>query len=189
MYITNGDQYNIEIKQLANEKYIESCLYTIKTVKKEKFALKDKYLEKRNDVARNALKAETVQEGANIMKNDFPWEYIVHGDKMRGNVEYELRETKKQQLIDYKPIYDPITFKIPDEHREQIQEWIDNNFRKRINGEISRSRCLFMVGPTQHEIHCLEITHEEFHSVEYIDTQFFHLNILTVNNIVIQAIL
>ncbi|CAF1473284.1 unnamed protein product [Adineta steineri] len=150
MYITNGDQYNIEIKQLANEKYVESCLYMIKTVKKEKFALKDKYLEKRNDVARNALKAETVQEGANIMKNDFPWEYIVHGDKMRGNVEYELREAKKQQLIDYKPIYDPITFKIPDEHREQIQEWIDNDFRKRINGEITRSRCLFMVGPTQH---------------------------------------
>ncbi|CAF1453442.1 unnamed protein product [Adineta steineri] len=173
MYITNGDQYNIEIKQLANEKYVESCLYMIKTVKKEKFALKDKYLEKRNDVARNALKAETVQEGANIMKNDFPWEYIVHGDKMRGNVEYELREAKKQQLIDYKPIYDPITFKIPDEYREQIQEWIDNDFRKRINGEITRSRCLFMVGPTQHEVHCIENTHEEFHSVEYIDTQFF----------------
>ncbi|CAF1468765.1 unnamed protein product [Adineta steineri] len=150
MYITNGDQYNIEIKQLANEKYIESCLYMIKTVKKEKFALTDNHLQRRNDVARVALKAETVQQGANILKNDFPGEYIVHGDKMRGNVEYELREAKKQKLIDYKPMYDPITFKIPDEHREQIQEWIDNDFRKRINGEITRSRCLSMIGPTQH---------------------------------------
>jgi hypothetical protein len=67
LYITNGDSFNMEIKQLANEKYIESYVYTIKTIKKEKSALTDNYLQKRNDAARVALKAETVQQGLIIL--------------------------------------------------------------------------------------------------------------------------
>lgn len=67
MYTTNGDQFNTEIKQLASGKYIESCLYTIKTIKKAKSALTDDYLQKRNDAARIALKAETVQQGLIIL--------------------------------------------------------------------------------------------------------------------------
>ena len=41
---------------------------------------------------------------------------------------------------------------IPDEHRYQIADWLSNDFGKRIDGHITRSRCLFMVGPTQHGI-------------------------------------
>jgi hypothetical protein len=35
------------------------------------------------------------------------------------------------------------------EHQDQIQEWLDNDLKKRIDREITRSRCLFLIGPTQ----------------------------------------
>jgi hypothetical protein len=38
--------------------------------------------------------------------------------------------------------------RIPEEHREKIEEWMENDFKKRIDGQITRSRCLFLVGPT-----------------------------------------
>lgn len=40
--------------------------------------------------------------------------------------------------------------RIPVEHCEKINNWLENDFQKRIHEQITRSRCLFMVGPTQH---------------------------------------
>jgi hypothetical protein len=45
-----------------------------------------------------------------------------------------------------------VCYRIPEEHREKIFEWLKNDFQMRIDGKITRSRCLFMVGPTQHGI-------------------------------------
>jgi hypothetical protein len=41
-------------------------------------------------------------------------------------------------------------YRIPKEHQEKIDEWLTTNFQMRIDGKITRSRCLFMIGPTQH---------------------------------------
>ena len=43
-------------------------------------------------------------------------------------------------------------YRIPDEHREKIGKWLKKDFKMHIDGKITRSRCLFMVGPTQHGI-------------------------------------
>jgi len=43
-------------------------------------------------------------------------------------------------------------YRIPEEHREKIDEWLKIDFQKRIDEQITRSRCLFLVGPTQHGI-------------------------------------
>ena len=44
-------------------------------------------------------------------------------------------------------------YRIPDEHRPDIEEWLNNDFRMRIDGRITRSRSLFMLGPTKHGIY------------------------------------
>ena len=57
--LTNGDQFNEEIKLLANRKYIESAIYTLK---KEKFA-SDDYRKKQEDVATAAFEQESFNSG------------------------------------------------------------------------------------------------------------------------------
>jgi hypothetical protein len=41
-------------------------------------------------------------------------------------------------------------FRLPEEHKEKIEEWLAQDFRRRIDGLIARARCLFLVGPTRH---------------------------------------
>ena len=57
--LTNGDQFNEEIKLLANRKYIESAIYTLE---KEKFA-SDDYQKKQEDVATAAFEQESFNSG------------------------------------------------------------------------------------------------------------------------------
>ncbi|CAF1479038.1 unnamed protein product [Rotaria sordida] len=48
---------------------------------------------------------------AAILRESLPYEYLTFGKQMRGNIEYELQQAKKQKRMEYKPIYDPTTFK------------------------------------------------------------------------------
>ncbi|CAF1048637.1 unnamed protein product [Rotaria sordida] len=133
LHVTNGDQFNDEIKLLANGRYIESSIYT---AKKEKFASTNDYRKKQEDVAAAVFEQESFTG--------------VRGKQIRDNIDYELQMIKKQKTMEYKPVYDPSSFKIPDEHQQNIEEWLNNDFRMRIDGRITRSRCLFMIGPTKH---------------------------------------
>ena len=54
--MTNGDQFNDEIKLLANGRYIESTIYT---AKKDKFASTDDYRKKQDDVAGACFEQES----------------------------------------------------------------------------------------------------------------------------------
>ncbi|CAM2730157.1 unnamed protein product, partial [Rotaria socialis] len=85
-----------------------------------------------------------------ILRESLPFEYIACGNQMRSNIEYELQVAEKQREIGYKPVHDSASFKIPEEHREKIDEWLKIDFQMRIDEHITRSRCLFLVGPTQH---------------------------------------
>ncbi|CAF4507593.1 unnamed protein product, partial [Rotaria sp. Silwood2] len=104
---TDGDQFNAEIKLLANGKYIESSVYI---PKKEKNMLTDAQRKKHADVACAVFKLESVPSAAAILKESLPYEYLTFGKHMRGNIEYELQEAKKQKRMEYRPIYDPTTF-------------------------------------------------------------------------------
>ncbi|CAF1284140.1 unnamed protein product [Adineta ricciae] len=146
LYVTNGDRFNEEMKLLANGKYIESSIYTCK---KENFA-SDDYRKKQEDVATAAFEQESFNSAVDIVKKNLKFEYLVRGKQIRENIDYELRTAKKRQAMEYAPPHDVSSFIIPDEHRQQIQEWLDNDFQKRIENKITRSRCLFMVGPTKH---------------------------------------
>lgn len=46
-----------------------------------------------------------------VLKSNLPYEYIGQGSQMRQNIEYELQAAKKQRRIDYKPMYNPESFK------------------------------------------------------------------------------
>ncbi|CAF4653768.1 unnamed protein product [Rotaria sp. Silwood1] len=122
---TNGDQFNNEIKLLANGRYIESSIYT---AKKEKFASADDYRKKQEDVAAAAFEQESFTGGlviylriyslkdvfflaVAIVKNNLKFEYLVRGKQIRDNIEYELQMIKKQKTMEYKPVYDPSSFK------------------------------------------------------------------------------
>ncbi|CAF3977159.1 unnamed protein product [Rotaria sp. Silwood1] len=106
---TNGDQFNAEIKLLANGKYIESSVYI---PKKQKTVLTDAQRKKQVDVACAVFKQESVPSAAAILRESLPYEYLTFGKQMRGNIEYELQQAKKQKRMEYKPIYDPTTFKL-----------------------------------------------------------------------------
>ncbi|CAF4293513.1 unnamed protein product, partial [Rotaria magnacalcarata] len=54
-----------------------------------------------------------------VIKDTFPFEYLNFGNQMRGNIEYELQQIEKQKEIEYKPVYDSTSFKIPEEHRDK----------------------------------------------------------------------
>ncbi|CAF1018925.1 unnamed protein product [Rotaria sordida] len=123
LHVTNGDQFNDEIKLLANGRYIESSIYT---AKKEKFASTNDYRKKQEDVAAAVFEQESFTG--------------VRGKQIRDNIDYELQMIKKQKTMEYKPVYDPSSFKIPDEHQQNIEEWLNNDFRMRIDGRITRSR-------------------------------------------------
>ena len=60
-------------------------------------------------------------------------------------------------------MFSPLAFhyRIPEEHREKIEDWLGNDFRRRIDGRIPRSRCLFLVGPTQYGIYLQFFSPEE----------------------------
>ena len=111
--------------QKAIDKYIESCAYI---VKKDKFLPTDNYRQKQNESACAALEAASVKEGliiylyrfsivhvsfigAVILRKNLPFEYMVSGKQMRSNLDYELREAKRQKAIDSSPIYHPSTFR------------------------------------------------------------------------------
>ncbi|UJR24340.1 hypothetical protein I4U23_005717 [Adineta vaga] len=147
LHVTTSDEFNEQIKLSANGKYLESSIYTIK---KEKFASNDDYRKRQDDVAGAAFEQNSFNSTVSIVKNNLRFEYLVRGQQIRNNIEYELELAKKQKRMEYKPIYDPSSFKIPDEHRHQIEEWLKHDFQKRIENKIDRSRCLFMIGPTQH---------------------------------------
>ena len=101
-----------------------------------------------------------------MVQNGLPFPYLVWGIQMNKNLDNELQIARKQKELDYKPFHDPTSFKyertmilqkkksfycrIPDEHCAKIEDWLVNDLRKRIDGKITRARCLFMVGPTQH---------------------------------------
>ncbi|CAF4881343.1 unnamed protein product [Rotaria socialis] len=58
---------------------------------------------------------------------------------MRGNIEYELQQIEKQKEIEYKPVYDSTSFKIPEEHRNKIKEWLEGNIDSFLQ-PVSKSR-------------------------------------------------
>ncbi|CAF2216573.1 unnamed protein product, partial [Rotaria magnacalcarata] len=143
----NGDHFNAEIKSSSQGRYIESSIYTSK---KEKNAPTDVYRQKQKNAASAALKQESLPSAVAILRESLPFEYITCGNQMRSNIEYELQAAEKQREIGYKPVHDSASFKIPEEHREKIDEWLKIDFQMRIDEQITRSRCLFLVGPTQH---------------------------------------
>jgi hypothetical protein len=123
--VTDGDQFNDEIKLLSNERYIESRIYT---AKKDKFASTDDYRKKQDDVARACFEQESFTSGlliylriyssenifvlaVAIVRNNLKFEYLVRGRQIRENIDYELELAKKQKTMEYKPIYDPSSFK------------------------------------------------------------------------------
>lgn len=123
--MTNGDQFNAEIKLLAKGKYIESSIYTSKKGKNE---LIDVHRHKQCEVASVAFKQESLPNGlmiylckssledfsflaVAILKETLPFEYLTLGKQMRNNIEYELQLAKKQNEIEYKPVHDSTTFK------------------------------------------------------------------------------
>ncbi|CAM4852264.1 unnamed protein product, partial [Rotaria magnacalcarata] len=112
----------------------------------------DVYRQKQKNAASAALKQESLPSAVAILRESLPFEYITCGNQMRSNIEYELQAAEKQREIGYKPVHDSASFKIPEEHREKIDEWLKIDFQKRIDEQITRSRCLFLVGPTQHGI-------------------------------------
>ncbi|CAF4262544.1 unnamed protein product, partial [Rotaria magnacalcarata] len=145
--LINGDHFNAEIKSSSQGRYIESSIYTSK---KEKNAPTDVYRQKQKNAASAALKQESLPSAVAILRESLPFEYITCGNQMRSNIEYELQAAEKQREIGYKPVHDSASFKIPEEHREKIDEWLKIDFQMRIDEQITRSRCLFLVGPTQH---------------------------------------
>ncbi|CAF2038053.1 unnamed protein product [Rotaria magnacalcarata] len=149
LLIANGDLFNEEIKSLSQERYIES---SVRSSKKQKSSFKDYYREKQQEAASTALKQPSLANAVAVIKDTFPFEYLTFGNQMRGNIEYELQQIEKQKEIEYKPVYDSTSLKIPEEHRNKIKEWLEYDFRMRIEGNITRSRCLFLIGPTQHGI-------------------------------------
>ncbi|CAF4182638.1 unnamed protein product, partial [Adineta steineri] len=154
--LLNGDPFNAEIKLLSKGKYIESSIYSAKkessiySPKKEKFASNKDYHVKQEEVADAAFRQESFASAVAIVKNNLKFEYLVRGKPIRDNIEYELQMKKKQKTMEYKPFYDSTTFNIPEEHAAIIDDWLTNDFRKRINNEIARSRSLFLTGPTKH---------------------------------------
>ncbi|CAF4555216.1 unnamed protein product [Rotaria sp. Silwood2] len=74
--------------------------------------LTDAQRKKHADVACAVFKLESVPSAAAILKESLPYEYLTFGKHMRGNIEYELQEAKKQKRMEYRPIYDPTTFKL-----------------------------------------------------------------------------
>ncbi|CAM4961641.1 unnamed protein product [Rotaria socialis] len=147
LLIANGDLFNEEIKSLSQERYIES---SVRSSKKQKSSFKDYYRKKQQEAASNALKQPSLANAVAVIKDTFPFEYLTFGNQMRGNIEYELQQIEKQKQIEYKPVYDSTSFKIPEEHRNKIKEWLEYDFCMRTEGNITRSRCLFLIGPTQH---------------------------------------
>ncbi|CAF1362961.1 unnamed protein product [Rotaria magnacalcarata] len=131
------------------KKDIES---SVRSSKKQKSSFKDYYREKQQEAASTALKQPSLANAVAVIKDTFPFEYLTFGNQMRGNIEYELQQIEKQNQIEYKPVYASTSFKIPEEHRNKIKEWLEYDFRMRIEGNITRSRCLFLIGPTQHGI-------------------------------------
>ncbi|CAM2725040.1 unnamed protein product [Rotaria socialis] len=119
-------------------------------LKKQKSPFKDYYREKQQEAASTVLKQASLANAVAVVKDTFPFEYLTFGNQMRGNVEYELQQIEKQKEIEYKPVYDSTSFKIPEEHRDKINKWLEYDSRMRIEGNITRSRCLFLIGPTQH---------------------------------------
>ncbi|CAM4953287.1 unnamed protein product [Rotaria socialis] len=129
LLIANGDLFNEEIKSLSQERYIES---SVRSSKKQKSLFKDYYREKQQEAASTALKQPSLANAVAVIKDTFPFEYLTFGNQMR--------------------VYDSTSFKIPEEHRNKIKEWLEYDFRMRTEGNITRSRCLFLIGPTQHGI-------------------------------------
>ena len=125
LYVTNGDRFNTEIKSLSDGRYIETSMYT---AKKDITVLTDSYCKKQTDVTSNLFKQESVSCGKIIylcklflekfsflaavtLKDKLSYEYLTLGKQMRGNLDYELLQAKKQKQIDYKALYDSTTYK------------------------------------------------------------------------------
>ncbi|CAF4574081.1 unnamed protein product [Rotaria socialis] len=121
LLIANGDLFNEEIKSLSQERYIES---SVRSSKKQKSSCKDCYREKQKEAASAALKQASLANAVAVIKDTFPFEYLTFGNQMRCNIEYELQQIEKQKEIEYKPVYDSTSFKIPEEHRDKINEWL-----------------------------------------------------------------
>ncbi len=39
-----------------------------------------------------------------MLREKLPYDYLTIGHNMRGNIQYEIQEAKKQKEIDYEPI-------------------------------------------------------------------------------------
>jgi hypothetical protein len=65
--VTNGNEFNAEIKLSAKERYLESSIYTPKkgnsTFKKGKNALTDGYRHRQNDIASVVFQQESLPGG------------------------------------------------------------------------------------------------------------------------------
>ena len=65
--MTNGDEFNAQIKLSAKERYLESSIYTPKkgnsTFKKGKNALTDGYRHRQNDIASAVFQQESLPGG------------------------------------------------------------------------------------------------------------------------------
>lgn len=112
--------------------YIESsvCISTKKsyTFGKKRNLPTDDYRSKQTDIASAVFQQESLPNGliiylsksssenfsfwaVAILKESLPFEYLISGNQMRNNIEYELQSAKKQRAIDYNPLYDRMSFK------------------------------------------------------------------------------
>ncbi|CAF3020724.1 unnamed protein product, partial [Rotaria socialis] len=103
-------------------------------------SFKDYYREKQQEAASTALKQPSLANAVAVIKDTFPFEYLTFGNQMRGNIEYELQQIEKQKEIEYKPVYDSTSFKIPEEHRNKIKEWLDRGNIDSFLQPVSKSR-------------------------------------------------
>ena len=123
--MTNAHEFNAEIKSLAKDRYIENSTYMCK---KGKITSHDGDCEKKDNAAVDAYAKDSVFAGSIIflrktslenfsilagraLKRHLPFHYLVSGHLMRNNIEYELDLAKKQEEMDYKPMYDLTSFR------------------------------------------------------------------------------
>ena len=124
----NEEDFNAEIKTKSLGKCVETSIYAQTKGKGEKRKRpNDEYRQKQNDIAEAVFKQDSLPKGYNfivlyyfnenyflaisIIKSNIPFDYLISGDQMRNNVEYELQMARRQNEVDFVPLYDPVSFK------------------------------------------------------------------------------
>ncbi|CAF1591568.1 unnamed protein product, partial [Didymodactylos carnosus] len=142
-YQINQDVFNDDIKANCDEIFVESGPY------KRRNDLKTSQAEHKNRQNYFAAKAFNQNAaGIAMIKENLPYDFLIHSQQIKRTLYEEEELRKKQKKLDYQSKYPIASFVIPQRYEQEVQLWFDNDFMKRINGEIDRCRCLFIVGDT-----------------------------------------